>query len=194
MTKKITWGFFSWEAVRGAFLSWSFISYFPSLVGDVWSSLYFSPQNPRVFCSPTTEFTKITTVTMVISVGARKKVFHSSVPVPQVTRFFPTLWALCSQKHPNNSNKKDGLMFVMMQNSIKKWWLSSSFQLLPQLLACDDLVYCICSIHFVSKGFCKNDWHHKDYMIIIAYFFDDKSVVWGSLNPSSYAYVHDMGK
>ena len=106
-----------------------------------------------------------------ISVGARKKVFHSSVPVPQVTRFFPTLGALCSQKHPKNS-KKRGLMFVMMQNSIKKWWLSSSFQLLPQLLACDDLVYIyICSIHFVSKGFFKNDSQHKDYMIIIAYFF-----------------------
>jgi len=75
----------------------------------------------------------------VISVGARKRCSTRRFPFRKLPDSFLPL-GRCAVKSTLKT-QKNGLMFVMMQNSIKKWWLSSIFQLLPQLLACDDLVY-----------------------------------------------------
>ena len=105
----INWWSPDYWAINSRMGIFELISYFPS--SEMWwSSLYFSPQNPRVSCSATTEFTKITTVTMwgpsrVLKGYSVLVPGKKSVPVPQVTRFFPTLGALCSQKHPKNSKK-----------------------------------------------------------------------------------------
>ena len=76
----------------------------------------------------------------------------------------------------------------MMRKNLKKYWLSSSFQLLPQLLACY-----ICYIDCVSKGFCKKDCQHKDYiyMIRIAYLVRQQTSLLRIRVPQ--AYLHDMG-